>query len=224
VNDRLVVFGREPRPGTVKTRLASAIGATAAAAVYSVLLEHTIEVAKQTSAKASVSLADAPDDSGWAAALGIPTEVQRAGDLGERIAECFQRHFEAGARRVVVVGSDNPRIQVGHIEAALRALAAAPVVLGPAEDGGYWLLGQRRPGEDLFSGIPWSSPRTMGATRDRLRALSVRWLELETLPDIDSDRDLKRAINDHDTPVDLRLRLEAVREVGQPRSQIEGPR
>ena len=67
-------------------------------------------------------------------------------------------------------------------------------MLGPADDGGYWLIGQRQPGYDLFSGIPWSSPDTLTCTRCRLRSLEVAWSELETLGDIDTGPDLEREI------------------------------
>jgi len=156
-----------------------------------------------------ISLADEPTV-GWAAGLRIPVEVQGRGDLGARMGKCFERRFSRGFERVVVIGSDNARILAEHILAAFDALEEDPVVLGPAEDGGYWLVGQRSPGVDLFTEVPWSSPNTLEATRQRLRILEIGWREIETLPDIDTVEDLRDAINDPRVPEDLRRKLGSV--------------
>lgn len=202
----LVVFAREPIPGRVKTRLAEGVGAALAASIYTALFDHTLATARESGDEIVVSLASDPDPS-WAAALGCRIEIQGRGDLGERMAECFRRRFAEGATRGVIVGSDNAHLRSDHLRSAMAALDARRVVLGPAVDGGYWLVGQRTPGIDLFSGISWSSPETLDATRSRLRAAGVEWSELETLPDIDTVEDLRRAIEDPRLPAALRERL-----------------
>jgi rSAM/selenodomain-associated transferase 1 len=202
----LVLFAREPRPGRVKTRLARVTGGATAVAVYRALLEYTIESARAAGIAVLVSLADEPTPA-WAAGLKVPFDVQSGRDLGARLAECFERRFSNGAERAVIIGSDNARLQPDHIRSAFAALGEDPVVLGPAEDGGYWLLGQRAPGVDLFTGVPWSSPETLEATRAHLKKLGVRWKELETLPDIDTAEDLRRAINDPRVAEHLRRKL-----------------
>jgi glycosyltransferase A (GT-A) superfamily protein (DUF2064 family) len=93
-----------------------------------------------------------------------------------------------------VVGSDCPELAPHHLEGALAGLARHQAVLGPACDGGYWLVGMRAPARDLFTGIPWSTPGVLDATRARLRALGVGWLELERLYDLDTEADLRRAL------------------------------
>lgn len=206
MNTVLVIFAREPVAGKVKTRLAEGVGAETAASIYASLLEHTIATARTIGIKVVVSLAAVPT-ANWMATLGFPFESQGRGDLGVRMGECFQRRFFEGCTRTVIIGSDNAHLHPDHIRSAFAALELNPVVLGPAEDGGYWLVGQQTPGVDLFSDIPWSSPATLDATRNRLQTLGVEWRELQTLPDIDTQEDLQRAIEDPSVPVQLRRRL-----------------
>ena len=185
----LVVFGREPVPGRVKTRLARSIGAERAAAIYEALLEATLREAAATGVPVVLSLA-APLEGRWTPPGGIAVEVQVGESLGERMADAFRRRFTGGADAVLLTGSDCPGMTRAHLEAGLAALERSPVVVGPAEDGGYWAIGQRAPGVDCFTGVPWSSPRTLEATRERLRALGVSWIELDTLRDVDTASDL----------------------------------
>ena len=208
MSGRIVVFGREPRAGRVKTRLAEAIGGAAAAAVYAFLLEHALAVARATCYELRLSLADAPSR-GWVPPFGIEHDLQSSGDLGERMAHAFRLAFDDGADRVLLIGSDIAHLRRGHLERAFAALAERPVVLGPAADGGYWLVGQRRPGTDLFSGVPWSSPDTAAVTRRRLAAQGVRWTEIATLHDVDAVDDLRRALDDPRVDAALRRRLRA---------------
>jgi rSAM/selenodomain-associated transferase 1 len=203
---KVVVFARQPVPGRVKTRLAAEIGGERAASVYQALLDHTLDVVRKVNADVIVSLAERAHRS-WTAALELPTEIQPIGDLGSRLRECFRRRFAEGAERVAIIGSDNPSIAAGHLETALSTLDETRMVLGPAEDGGYWLVAQRSPGIDLFTGIPWSSSSTLDATRTRLRSLGVEWREFDTLADVDTADDLERALNDPRVPHSLRVRL-----------------
>lgn len=190
----IVVFGREPAPGRVKTRLARAIGAEAAAAVYAVLLRHTLDEALGTGLPVTLALADAPS-AAYRAPRGVQLVAQVPGDLGQRMAAAFADRFAAGAATVVLVGSDVPRLAGHHLHEAVTACSDVPVVLGPSLDGGYWLVAQLAPGLDLFSGVPWSVPGTLEATRAVLRRLGVAWRELELLDDLDTTADLARALD-----------------------------
>lgn len=209
----VVVFGREPRPGGVKTRLAQGIGDHAAAAVYGVLLEATLRHASTVGAHLVLSLAESPS-SGWDPPLETPIEVQVDGDLGRRMGHSFARWFRDGYDRVVIIGSDCPELRPHHIVEAFKRLADVPVVLGPAVDGGYWLIGQAAPGRLNLSGIPWSSPGTLSATRDRMRDLGVDWQELAELRDIDRPEDFRwaKAAPEVDRELADRLRLAATTE------------
>ena len=208
MNGCIVVFGREPVAGRVKTRLAAGVGEEAAARIYAVLLDHVLETAADAGARVVLSLAEAPSPV-WAARLGVPFEIQRSGDLGERMADAFARRFAEGEDRVVVIGSDCPSITPRHLRRAFSELDTADAVLGPAADGGYFLVAQRPPGVDLFTGVPWSDPETLEATRDRLTGLRAAWTELEELSDIDDETDLKRLLADPTTPQTLARRLRA---------------
>jgi rSAM/selenodomain-associated transferase 1 len=206
VKTAAVVFAREPVAGRVKTRLAAEVGDATAALVYEALLEHALAGVAGSGLEPVLSLAEPPSP-GWTALRGRRWEVQRPGSLGSRMAEAFDVRFGEGYDRVIVVGSDVPGLRSDHLVSAERALDAADVVLGPATDGGYWLVAQRRSGADLFSGVPWSSPDTLAATRRRLRTLGVKWVELQELNDLDTEADLSAAIADPLIHPELRRRL-----------------
>ncbi len=208
-----MVFGREPQAGRVKTRLARGIGDQAAAAVYGELLADTLWAARATNEEVILSLADAPTGD-WRAPDGAAIEVQSGEDLGLRLDNSFTRRFGDGYDRVVIIGSDCPALGPHHIVEAFERLADFPVVLGPAADGGYWLIGQRDPGQLDLSGIPWSSPTTLAATRQRLRDLEIPCHELSVMRDIDDPDDLAWALAAPAVDRDLahRLRLAAAAE------------
>lgn len=186
---QIVIFGREPIPGRVKTRLARDVGAREAAAIYTRLLEHSLQEALSTGIPVLLSLAEELQGC-WTPPEGLPIEVQPEGDLGSRMHESIQRRFRQGLTEVLLVGSDCPVLNRNHIFAAFEALKTAAVVLGPARDGGYWAIGQSHPGVDCFTGVPWSSAETLEATREILQRRGVTWRELEQLFDIDVVTDL----------------------------------
>ena len=189
----VVVFGRQPVPGRVKTRLAADVGEEAAARVYAALLDYTIDTAVAATENVVLSLAEAPAP-GWPVPGAVRVEVQGRGNLGRRMHEAFVRRFREGWGRVVLIGSDCACLRPEHLLRAAEALERRPVVLGPAEDGGFWLVGQRPPAADIFTGVRWSEPQTMESTRRRLRFLNLGWSELATLPDVDTKEDLKQVL------------------------------
>jgi rSAM/selenodomain-associated transferase 1 len=210
----VVVYGREPIAGRVKTRLADAVGEQKAADVYGELLDHTLHQASESGLQAILSLSSTPSED-WAQSIRLPWETQCEGDLGERLAATFELRFSEGRSHVVVIGSDCPGITANHIRSAIDALKEYPIVLGPAEDGGYWLVGQRSPGVDLFSGIPWSTPCALEETRKRLRGMAVAWTELDPLADVDTLADLERALVSSDVDANVRTRLGRFAEPGK---------
>lgn len=205
----IVVFGRVPVAGRVKTRLAAGIGPEAAAEVYRLLLDHALAEARAAGPAVVLALAEAPPaGADWRPPPGVAVELQSDGDLGARMRAAFDRRFAAGADAVVLVGSDLPGLSSGGLADAFSGIEAAPVVLGPSDDGGYWLVGQRRPGCDLFSRIPWSSPEVLGSTRRRLLELGVEHVELPQLRDLDTIEDLRALAADSTVPEGLRVRLD----------------
>jgi len=206
MKESVVVFGREPIAGKVKSRLSRGLGPEVAARVYAAVLDHTLRVATGCGVPFVLSLAEEPSES-WKQRHDFSHEIQVSGDLGERMAATFDLRFREEARRVVLLGSDCPWVTAAHIHSALAGLEESEVVLGPAIDGGYWLVAQRTPGLDLFSGVPWSSPDTLDRTRERLAVLGVSWTELEQLQDIDTASDLELVLNDPRTPEALREQI-----------------
>jgi rSAM/selenodomain-associated transferase 1 len=173
----VLVFSRRGVPGRVKTRLVPRLGEWGAARLHARLTRHALRVAR-AAACGPVELHD--------------TAKQRGADLGERmhsaLARALRRH-----RGAIVIGSDCPELRPTHLERAARWLAGgSQVVLAPAEDGGYVLIGARRISPRLFSAIAWGGPEVYEATARRLDALGYRWRALPRLWDVDRPEDLDR--------------------------------
>jgi rSAM/selenodomain-associated transferase 1 len=191
--DLLIIFVKAPRAGHVKTRIAEAIGPQPACDAYLALVAILIGNLRTLP---NVQVRYSPDD----AYLEIPQWVQPAwttapqggGDLGERLKAAFRAGFAAGAERIVIIGSDSPDIRREDIESAWEALAHQDAVIGPAEDGGYWLIGLRSEQPSLFENIPWSSPKVFEATMTCARAAKLSIQTLRQLPDIDTIEDLRK--------------------------------
>lgn len=189
---RIIVFARAPVPGEAKTRLIPVLGAEGAARLHARLVERTLATACAAGVGA-VELCCAPDAThpffaACAARFGVALTAQGAGDLGERMHRAL-----AGGLPAVLVGSDCPSITAEYLHEAARALVAGyDAVLGPAEDGGYALVGANRLNPGCFEHIPWGGPEVMATQRLRLRACGVRWAELTPLWDVDRPGDLER--------------------------------
>lgn len=194
----LQIFARNPVPGQVKTRLALAIGDDEAAALYARFVERTLETSTAARAGGIVDRielwgapdADAPAFAAWRDRYGVDLQSQSGGDLGAKMRHALHSALADGAR-ALLIGTDCPVLDVNYLARAVAALDDHTAVFGPAEDGGYVLVGLAR-AIDAFSGIPWSSAQTMAATRAKLDAQRVRWQELPTLWDVDSPADLAR--------------------------------
>jgi rSAM/selenodomain-associated transferase 1 len=193
---RILVFAKPPVAGEVKTRLAAHIGEQAAAALYEQLLCETVSMAVQ-SGLAPVELHVAaqichPLFVSLAGRQPIEVKLQKGTDLGQRMCHAIQAALRTGGF-AVLIGTDCPAMSVAYLQRACRQLdAGSAVVLGPAEDGGYVLIGTRTCDERLFTDIPWSSDRVLQLTRTRLQALKLPYSELDTLWDLDRVEDLRR--------------------------------
>ncbi len=193
----LLVFARAPVPGKVKTRLIPALDADAAAALYRRLTRQALATAVE-SKLGDVILFCAPNTRHsffrrLKSDFDIPLRSQRGADLGERMLNALNfalsRHQSA-----ILIGSDCAELDAAYLQRAAARLISddVPVVLGPAADGGYVLIGANRIDPRLFGGVPWGSDRVLEITRSRLGALKWRFSELETLRDIDRPEDLAR--------------------------------
>jgi rSAM/selenodomain-associated transferase 1 len=194
VINRLLVFVKAPRPGAVKTRLAAVLGDEAAAGLYRVLAEEEIRRTAPRSGEYERVLVFTPEDARAEVEAWLPgesLESQQGADLGERMSRAFASAFAAGARRVAIVGTDVPSCGREHVAEAFRSLDAHDVVLGPAHDGGYYLVALDRPRPALFQSIPWSTASVLPATAERAGALGLGVRMLDPLRDIDTIADLR---------------------------------
>jgi rSAM/selenodomain-associated transferase 1 len=190
--NHLLIFARHPVLGQGKTRLASAIGAAAALEVYDELLAHTRTAADGVAAVKTLWLAGEAPASGSAFAqwVGYAPQPQPAGDLGQRMHQAFLMAFAAGATAAVVIGTDCPELTSAHLAEAFRQLATHDVVVGPALDGGYYLLGMRQLVPDFFVNKLWSTPFVLGETLADANRLGLRVARLPPLADVDTAKDL----------------------------------
>ena len=191
---RVAVFAKAPRPGAVKTRLAPLLGDEGAARLHERLVHHALETAN-AAAVGPVELWAAPDtgDAFFAACArrhGVTLRDQGPGDLGERMARAIGSAVAQGG--MVVIGSDCPALHADDLRDAAGALATHDVVLGPAEDGGYVLVGAARAVPPIFEGIEWGAATVLARTRERLSSAGVAWHELRTLWDVDRPEDYAR--------------------------------
>ena len=178
----------------MKTRLAAEIGAEAALRVYRRLAEHAVNEARAAGAHAALRIHFTPADAGDAVRgwLGGGAEYlpQADADLGGRMRAAFEAAFAAGHRRVVIIGSDLPGLTADLLREAFRLLESHPAVLGPAWDGGYYLLGLRTMVPEIFHDVAWSTDAVFDATVARLASLGITPALLPVLGDVDVAADL----------------------------------
>ncbi|HTM01624.1 MAG TPA: TIGR04282 family arsenosugar biosynthesis glycosyltransferase [Candidatus Omnitrophota bacterium] len=197
--DAVALFAKTPRPGTVKTRLSPPLSPDEAAAVARVCLEETLRrfpAAVPASWTLFLDGALEPWLARLAANRGVAIAAQGDGDLGARLDRAFRALHEGGARRAVAIGADSPTLEPARIASALERLDRADAVLGPARDGGYYLIGIRPGREAIFSGIPWGTPGVADATRRRAAESGWTVAELPEWYDVDDAEGLRRAAAD----------------------------
>ena len=184
---QLIVFVRAPRAGAVKTRLAQKIGASAACDAYQKLVHALLN---RIDSIRDVELRYSPDDAESEVRPWLKRSwtlsPQGSGDLGERLTRAFAESFAEGARRVVIIGSDCPWLSDGDIEEAWKGLERHDLVIGPAKDGGYWLVGLRQPKPEVFKGISWSTETVLAQTLEQARAGGLEFRLLRELSDVDT--------------------------------------
>ena len=194
-NARVIVFAKAPEPGRAKTRLIPALGPEGAAALHERLVEHTLQWTT-ASALTTVELhcapsVDHPFFTRCAERHGVKLRDQLGTDLGERMAGSLE-HALGEVERALLIGTDCPWLSADDLRRAFQALERSDAVVGPAEDGGYVLIGLNRPAPELFRAVPWGSSEVLAATRERAAAHGLRLDELSPLPDLDRPEDLAR--------------------------------
>jgi uncharacterized protein len=193
----LIVFLKEPRPGLVKTRLARDVGPRRAVLLYRAFVRDQLEWLSAFPCEGR-RLCFAPAEGRRACIDLIPRGrkkcfraiAQSPGDLGRRLRAAFRAAFRDGFQAVIAVGTDTPLLSPRILAKALDSLRRKDLVLGPSRDGGYYLIGLRRPAPRLFSGIPWSSADVLDRTLLRAREEGLQFALCSVLGDVDTSADL----------------------------------
>ncbi len=197
----ILLFARFPMPGKAKTRMIPALGAEGAARLYRRLAEHALQVVRETRETSRIAVTVCFTGSrrrSFRAWLGTDVQLhkQASGNLGARMQHAVRQALADGASHAIVVGSDVPGISAGILRRACSLLAEHDVVLGPASDGGYYLIGMTRCHPELFAEIDWGTGKVAKQTRAASERLGLAVTELPVLDDIDRPEDLFRLRND----------------------------
>lgn len=192
--DLLIVFIKNIRIGNVKTRLAKSIGDEGALQVYSQLIEVTEKATQRTKAEKHIYFSDKIINENW---KKTPKFIQKGENLGEKMQNSFKNGQKEGFDKIILIGSDLPDISPAIIQNGFDALKSNEVVFGPAEDGGYYLVGMNKAHFCVFKNKPWSTKTLLEETLSELQKKNIKYTLLKTLNDIDTIEDLRKSkIND----------------------------
>jgi rSAM/selenodomain-associated transferase 1 len=186
----VLVFQKNAILGKVKTRLASGMGELRALEIYRHLIQLTYSALEDVPVPVWTYFSDyIPESTHPSVEKSL---VQEGQDLGERMANAFARSFESGMEKVVLIGTDCPRLQSNHLNQAFEALTHSDLVVGPATDGGYYLIGMNRRADYLFEGISWSTSQVLSQTLNVASQHGLTTTLLHELDDIDTQEDWQR--------------------------------
>ncbi len=202
--NRICVLTRSPRLGKVKTRLSPPLSVEEALELHERLTRQALRSARalvatgeaRVEVRTDVGSANAAER--WLGHRDVTYRRQGEGDLGARIGAAFAHAFDQGAQRVVVIGSDCPRLSASHLREALELLNGVDLVLGPAQDGGYYLIGMNRESAAralpaVLAGVHWGSDKVLTRTLKAATSVNLEFSLLEQLPDVDRPEDLEDA-------------------------------
>lgn len=189
-NPLIMVFVKNPELGRVKTRLAKSIGDQAALETYKILSKHTSKIISEIDSDQLIFYSDKIQDNNVWTATNCKKQIQTKGDLGQKMLAAFQYGFSLGYQKILIIGSDLYSLRPKHIESAFEQLENYDVVIGPALDGGYYLLGLNFIIPKIFKQKQWSTSSVLKETLSDLKEFNVNLLE--PLNDIDTYEDLKK--------------------------------
>ena len=195
----VALFAKAPVAGQVKTRLVPPLTFDEAADIARACIEQTIARLPRDADFTPFLYVDGDLDAdleAFARERGMEVRRQAGGDLGDRLRAAFSELLAEGYPRALAIGSDSPTLPPGRLRAAAATLLAHDAVLGPSEDGGYYLLGVARPVWELLEGIPWSTSAVAQATRERASRAGISLAELMPWYDVDEVETLRRAVAD----------------------------
>jgi rSAM/selenodomain-associated transferase 1 len=205
----LLLFGKLPRLGRVKTRLVPPLSPEQSLRLYRAFLDDQLAFVRGFTDRAHVGWwTDVQLQPAERAALsigGIELRLQGPGDLGSRMSRAFEQSCGGDSGAAVIVGADSPTLPSTHVGEAFAALErGAPAVIAPAEDGGYVLVGLNEPRPELFQNVPWGGADVAAATRRRAAAIGIELVEISPWYDVDEMTSLRRLQDDLATPAGAR--------------------
>lgn len=188
--EAVIIFLKYPELGRSKTRLAASVGNENALKVYIKLLEHTNLITKNLNLDKFLFYDKVTENKmAWGEPI-YQTAYQKDGNLGERMKDAFEQLFSKGYERLVIIGSDCYELNQEIIEQAFELLKSKEVVIGPAKDGGYYLLGLTKLVKELFKNVAWSTDEVFKTTTQVLEDLNIVYDTTPILSDIDTIEDL----------------------------------
>ncbi|TGK78929.1 glycosyltransferase [Leptospira noumeaensis] len=190
-SNKLIIFAKHPELGKVKTRLAVSIGEEKTLDIYSELLNITTSVTSKLNVKKIVYWDHTKENPPYEFGIGFDYEVQEIGDLGFKMKMAFQKEFQRGTNKILIIGTDCPFLTENILFDAYRKLDDSDFVIGPARDGGYYLLGMKEVSPFLFHSIPWSTKDVLSLTIESIRKENKTFSLIDELIDIDDIDDLK---------------------------------
>lgn len=189
----LIIFYRNPQLGNVKTRLAATVGDAKALAIYLKLASHTRAIASELDCDRVVYYSDYVDTEDAWSNTDYAKRQQIGSNLGDRMKNAFEWAFSKGYQRVCIIGTDCFELNHSILSKAFNTLTYCDAVLGPARDGGYYLLGMTKLVIEVFENKIWSSSSVCSDTASDFKKLQIEFEELVTLTDVDEERDLPQS-------------------------------
>lgn len=195
MNNAVIIFIKNAVAGKVKTRLAATIGIEKAMIVYDLLIKHTNQIVQNIVADKYIFYDSYIDPNDRWGNSEVYKKLQKGNDLGKRMSNAFKDLFDDGYRNIIIIGSDCPELTTDLMEKAFDKLFSSDVVIGPAKDGGYYLLGMKNLHKDLFKDVDWSTDKVLGQTLVTCKKLNLSTFLLPELSDIDDEEDLNNSLN-----------------------------
>lgn len=188
----LAILLKNPQKGKVKTRLAKSMGEEKALEIYHYLLNYTLDIAEEVDGEVTLFFSDFIDEK---LSENFEAVVQNGKDLGERMRNALARMVALGYHKIILIGSDCPYIAKAHLDETYEKLNNHDVVIGPAKDGGYYLIAFSALHGDVFSNIDWSTDKVLQQSLQYLDENHLQYHLLETLEDIDTELDWNKYVN-----------------------------
>lgn len=186
---KLIIFAKQPKLGQVKTRLAHTVGNPKALEVYEELLQLTKTITSKLDVQKIVYWDNLPKQAELYFGNEFSHSIQSTGDLGRKMANAFQKEFSIDKGKILIIGTDCPYLKTSLFDEAYEALDHTDFVIGPAIDGGYYLLGMKEYHPYVFENIPWSTDSVLPLTLQSIQRKNFTYSLLETLNDIDTEED-----------------------------------